>query len=228
MSYVIATNRAWNEPMVERLREKCATSFNLITRKKDLSIERLTELAPRYIFFPHWSYIIPQEIHTQFECVIFHMTDVPFGRGGSPLQNLIVRGIKDTKITALRCEEQVDSGPVYMKRPLSLHGSAEEIFLRAGLVIEDMIQEMVSMEPTPRPQVGREVTFSRRRPEQSNIRETTSIDQLYDHIRMLDADGYPRAFLENDRFRMEFSRAVQKEGRLVAEVEITEVSENEQ
>ncbi len=27
----------------------------------------------------------------KFECVCFHMTDVPYGRGGSPLQNLIIR-----------------------------------------------------------------------------------------------------------------------------------------
>ena len=56
------------------------------------------------------------------------MTDLPFGRGGSPLQNLITRGISKTKISALRCNEEIDAGPIYLKRPLSLHGSAEEIY----------------------------------------------------------------------------------------------------
>ncbi len=37
------------------------------------------ELKPRYVFFPHWSHIIPQDIYENFECVIFHMTDFPFG-----------------------------------------------------------------------------------------------------------------------------------------------------
>ena len=32
-----------------------------------------------------------QEIHENYKCIIFHMTDLPFGRGGSPLQNLISR-----------------------------------------------------------------------------------------------------------------------------------------
>jgi len=37
------------------------------------------------------------------------MTDVPYGRGGSPLQNLIVRGHTETKLTALRCVRDLDA-----------------------------------------------------------------------------------------------------------------------
>ena len=60
------------------------------------------------------------------------MTDLPYGRGGSPLQNLIIRGHRDTQLTALKCEENVDEGPVYAKTPLSLSGSAEEILARGA------------------------------------------------------------------------------------------------
>jgi len=38
------------------------------------------------------------------------MTDLSYGRGGSPLQNLIVRGYKDTMISALWIEKELDSG----------------------------------------------------------------------------------------------------------------------
>ncbi len=37
-----------------------------------------------------------------------HMTDVPYGRGGSPLQNLIARGHTSTKLTAMRMTAEVD------------------------------------------------------------------------------------------------------------------------
>lgn len=56
MNYVLATSRSWHEPMAERLKEKCGQPFHLITRKKDLTLDRLTELTPRYVFFPHWSH----------------------------------------------------------------------------------------------------------------------------------------------------------------------------
>jgi methionyl-tRNA formyltransferase len=44
---------------------------------------------------------------------------------------------------------------------------------------------------------------------------------LHDFIRMLDADGYPHAFLEYGKFRLEFSRSALYEGRVVADVRIT-------
>jgi methionyl-tRNA formyltransferase len=77
-------------------------------------------------------------------CVVFHMTDVPFGRGGSPLQNLIARGIYETRLSALRCEAEVDAGTVYLKRSLSLHGLGEEIFMRAADAMAPMISEIVT------------------------------------------------------------------------------------
>ncbi|MDZ7775688.1 MAG: hypothetical protein U5L09_08890 [Bacteroidales bacterium] len=77
-------------------------SFKIINKKEELSLELLKKITPEYVFFPHWSYIIPESIFNNYECIVFHMTDLPFGRGGSPLQNLISRGYKETKISALK------------------------------------------------------------------------------------------------------------------------------
>ena len=66
------------------------------------------------------------------------MTDVPYGRGGSPLQNLILAGHTETKLTALRMVNEMDGGPVYVKMPLKLEGAAQEIYIKAGeLSIQD-------------------------------------------------------------------------------------------
>ena len=141
---------------------------------------------------------------TAAECVCFHMTDVPYGRGGSPLQNLIVRGYKETKLSALRMVSDLDAGPVYMKRALSLEGAAHEIFERCARAIFDMIGEMVVAQPEPTPQSGTPVIFPRRRPEESRLPHSASPRAVYDHIRMLDAEGYPNAFLDYGDFRVEF------------------------
>lgn len=221
MVYVIASSRHWNERMPARISETTGQIFYYIDNVKDLALERLKGMQPRYIFFPHWSYIIPEEIYENFECVIFHMTDVPFGRGGSPLQNLIVRGIYETQISALRCEAELDSGPVYMKRSLSLYGGGEEIFLRASKIIEAMITEIVLHEPGSVPQQGEAVCFKRRKPSESDISELIELEQVFNHIRMLDVEGYPRAFLETDNLRLEFQRPSIKQGKIIADVIIT-------
>lgn len=139
--------------------------------------------------------------------VCFHMTDVPYGRGGSPLQNLIVRGHKATVLTAFRMDEGIDTGPVYFKMPFSLDGTAEVIYQRAAELSWDMIRELVRNEPIPVPQVGDAVEFKRRKPEQSLIPSGLTTEQIYDYIRMLDAPDYPNAFIEKSGYLFEFTDA---------------------
>ncbi|PHS56708.1 MAG: methionyl-tRNA formyltransferase [Sulfurimonas sp.] len=180
----------------------------LITNKDELNIQYIKKLNPSFIFFPHWSWIIPSEIYENYECVIFHMTDLPFGRGGSPLQNLIIMGEKETKISALKATKELDAGEIYLKEDLSLNGKALEIYERASRIIfEIMINKIITNTPVTKPQLGDIVKFTRRCPNQSNIKDLDSIEKIYDYIRMLDAPTYPHAYLETKNFKIEFKDA---------------------
>ncbi len=178
-----------------------------LDNKNLFTIGYLREKKIKKIFIPHWSFIIPKEIYQNFECILFHMTDLPFGRGGSPLQNLIKLGKTDTKITAFRVNEQIDSGPIYLKKALSLEGSAKEIFKRASNIIEEMILEILNKKPIPKPQIGTPTYFKRRETSQSSINGLSSLKEFYDHIRMLDCEGYPKAYFEFENFLIEFDNA---------------------
>lgn len=222
MNFVIVSEKSWNSQLLDRLDKQFPNdSWTLINKREDLTVDNLNQLHPDKVFVPHWSYIIPASIYNDFECIVFHMTDLPFGRGGSPLQNLIVRGYKETKVSALRVVNVLDGGDIYLKKSLPLYGTAEEIYMRANDVIEQMITEIVKNNLTPIPQQGKVVEFKRRKPAESNIAELDSIEQVYDYIRMLDAEGYPNAFLECGNFRLEFSRASLKaDNSIVADVKI--------
>lgn len=222
MNIVIAASRLWDPRLADTLAARSACSCQLITRPEDLTSATLSTMAPRYVFFPHWSHRIPPAIFENYECVIFHMADLPFGRGGSPLQNLIVRGIYETQICALRGVAEIDAGPVYLRRPLSLHGNAQEIYLRASTLIGEMMAEMVATPHQPRPQTGEPVLFQRRTPADSNLAPLGSLRQVYDHIRMLDADGYPPAFVDVGPYRLEFKRAALSGESIQADVIIRE------
>ena len=206
----------------------CKKDIVYIRNKSDLSYHNLCKIAPKYIFFPHWSYIIPAEIYENFNCVIFHMTDLPFGRGGSPLQNLIERGIYHTKISAIKCVKELDAGDIYLKKDFDIsEGSAAEIYMRAGIIVSKMIDEIIEKDPVPCPQIGRVVEFKRRKPEQSDISELQELHKIYDYIRMLDADGYPPAFLENRNIKLEFTNARLINNEIVANVVIKKKGKNE-
>ena len=221
MSIVIVYNRPWCKKLASNLKNKIEYEIFEITNNDNLTLERINSINPKYIFFPHWSHIIEKDIHEKYNCVIFHMTDLPYGRGGSPLQNLIVRGHRETKISAIKCIEKLDAGPIYLKKNLSLEGSAEEIFLRENQVIENMITEILISNPKPKNQTGKVVNFKRRTREDGNLKNVRSLDEIFDYIRMLDARGYPNSFIRYGDYTIEFSNAVRKVDSVDALVRIT-------
>jgi methionyl-tRNA formyltransferase len=218
--YVLASIKPWHVTAFEKNRAKLPGNWHWIKREQDLTMENLATAKPRYVFLLHWSTRVPSAIVDQFECVCFHMTDVPFGRGGSPLQNLILRGHTETKLTALRMTHDFDAGPVYIKRPLSLAGSAQQIFERCAELVFDMIAELVRTEPTPTPQIGTPVIFKRRNPAESELPRKGNPTTIYDFIRMLDAETYPHAFLDWGEFRLWLTGANLENDELTAKVSI--------
>jgi methionyl-tRNA formyltransferase len=226
-NYLVAGCRPWNRRLFDESLKRLPGHWDYFDAAEALTLDFVRAISPQYIFFLHWGWKVPDEIVEQFECVCFHMTDVPFGRGGSPLQNLILRGHRETKLTALRMSKEFDSGPAYLKEPLSLEGGAEEIYLRAGRLSAKMIQHIIQHEPKASPQQGKAVIFKRRKPVESEVAKPASLEELYDFIRMLDAEGYPRAFLEHAGFRFEFSRSALYDGRIVADVKITQAAGKE-
>lgn len=210
MRIIIATVKSWNIERAKALQKQYESVHDIViyTTKEEYTIDNVRNFDPDYIFMPHWSYLVSNEITDNYECVVFHMTDLPYGRGGSPLQNLIVRGHKETKISAIKVTQKLDGGPVYMKRPLSLEGSAQEIFVRcADIIFQEMLPMFLTEKIEPKPQEGEPVVFKRRKPEEGQITPDMEIDKIYDYIRMLDAEGYPRAYMEFGGYKLEFEQA---------------------
>jgi methionyl-tRNA formyltransferase len=220
--YLIVSEKTWHQKLVNELCDEFPDhTFALVNRKEDFNLDYIKEFGPEKIFIPHWSYMIDASIYNVYNCIVFHMTDLPFGRGGSPLQNLIVNGFSTTKISALKVVEELDAGPIYIKQELSLLGTAQEIFLRAADIIGIMISKIIRNNPIPIEQVGEKVLFKRRKPSESKIQDIESISKLYDLIRMLDAEGYPKAFVEIGEFKIEFSRAsIKSDKEIIADVRI--------
>ena len=224
---VIATIKEWNINNYFELKKELENeySFYLISNKDELTLEKIEKINPKYIFFPHWSWIIPENIYKNYECILFHMTDLPYGRGGSPLQNLIINKVYNTKISAIKVSKELDEGDVYLKEDFDISkGSANEIYKNASkLIFKKLIPNILRQNPTPVRQEGDVVNFKRRTPEQSNIKmlNDVSIANLYDFIRMLDAPSYPKAYLELDNLKMELFEVIIKDGKLEGRFEVS-------
>jgi len=205
-NYIVASCKEWHRPAFEEIAAKEPGCWHYVATVRELE-RTIADAKPRYIFFLHWNWFVPASITDQFECICFHMTDVPYGRGGSPLQNLIAAGKTETKVSALRMSDEMDAGPVYDKLPMELAGRAEEIYLRAGKLCLEMIRRIIAVEPEAHPQLGEVTIFRRRRPEQSVLPTGGSLRKIYDHIRMLDAPTYPLAYVKHGEFHLALSHA---------------------
>ena len=223
---IIATIKEWNVSNYFTLKDKYQNRFNfhLVTSKDELTKVYINELNPKYIFFPHWSWIISKEIYNNFDCIVFHMTDLPYGRGGSPFQNLIMREVYDTKISALKVDDGIDTGDIYLKEDFNISiGSAEENFIKlSSMIFNKMIPKFLNKRLIPKKQTGDVVNFKRKTPEESNMKllENKSINKIYDFIRMLDAEGYPKAYIELDNIKIEFSEITMKSDKLTGRFEV--------
>ena len=228
MKIVIATIKKWNIDNFYKLKKLLNDELFLITDYKILN-EQIDEIKPDIIFFPHWSWMIEEKIYKNYKSILFHMTDLPFGRGGSPLQNLIIRGIYKTKISAIEVEKKLDSGKIYLQKDLDISiGSAEEIFIKMSeIIFFDMIPYLIKNINLIKPisQKGKEVIFKRRTSKDSNILnlKELNIQKLYDFIRMLDAENYPKAYIELNNIKISFTEVHMKNSKLVGRFEIENI-----
>jgi methionyl-tRNA formyltransferase len=166
----------------------------------------LEKHKPDWIFFFHWSKIIPEEIFENYKCVTIHTSNLPDGRGGHPIQNQILDNIKFTRVNAICTTDKIDAGDIYCYREISLQGSLNDIWDSITYAAAELIEHCVENNPIPTTQDIPTYTYKRRKDNQV-ILKNKSLYQLYDQIRMLDGDNYPSAFIQIDNFVFNFTRA---------------------
>lgn len=195
MNYLFCAHRSWALELYTKLNKKHKNMI-LLDNPKKLKLNYIKKINPKLIFFPDWSWIIPNEIVQKYQCICFHESNLPKFRGGSPIQNQIIRGIKNTKTSSFIMNEKLDAGDILLQKDLSLEGSLDDIFSR--MISNDyfLINKIINGKFKKQKQTGKITTYKRRKPKES---ELVSLDfskkYLYDFIRML-ADPYPNAFIK--------------------------------
>ena len=219
MVYLFCAYRTWALELYKKL-AKNYSNILLVNNPKKLTYKYVSKINPKFLFFPDWSWIIPNDIVNDFKCVCIHESNLPKFRGGSPIQNQIIRGIKKTKSTAFLMNNKLDAGPILLQRELSLQGSLDDIFKRMIKNDYDMIRKVIQGKYTLKNQTGKSSTYRRRTPQQSELKHLNySKSYLHDFIRMLD-DPYPNAFIKIGKKKITFKRSKYDGKKLSCEVEI--------
>ena len=68
---LVATIKSWNIENYYKIKEEYKNyNWHLIKNKEELTYDSLNKIKPMYVLFPHWSWIIPQEIYENFNCIV--------------------------------------------------------------------------------------------------------------------------------------------------------------
>lgn len=133
--------------------------------------------------------------------IVIHASDLPNGKGFSPLQWQILEGKNDIPLTLFEAVEGVDSGPYYLKDFIQYNGGElyNELRELLGIKIIEMslkfVNEFVNLKPIE--QNGIETFFSRRRKKDDQIDPQKSIIELFNHFRIADNEKFPLFFVLN-------------------------------
>ena len=151
------------------------------------------------IFFLGWSWIVPKNIITKYECICLHPSPLPKYRGGSPIQHQIINGENKSAVTFFRMTKKLDSGNILFQKKFSLNGDLQNIFSRITSLGILGISNLLNNKIKEQVQNEKEATFFKRRiPKESEILvedfKKNSAKAIYNKIRSLQ-DPYPNAFV---------------------------------
>ena len=193
------------------------THFNKIKEKNTNNIN---------IFFLHWNFIVPKEIYNKYECINIHTSNLPDGKGGSPLQNQILDNIFLTRVNALKMtDDGLDAGPIYISKNISLQGNIFDIwniitetsYLLISEIIEKNLQSMEQIKSS-------QMIYKRRKDNIIPFEKEQNIEKIYDFIRMLDSDDYPNPFIIINNFKLSFNRAKFNGEKILSDVLIEKIN----
>ncbi len=153
-----------------------------------------------FLFLISCSAIVKKHVRDKFRHVIvIHASNLPEGRGWSPLVWQILEGRKEIMVTALSAEDKVDTGDIWLQKPLRLEGHelSNEIHERLNRITYDLMTDIIEKEgaivPKKQDEQGASY-YPKRTPENSRIDPEQSIASQFDLLRVADPDRYPAFF----------------------------------
>lgn len=133
--------------------------------------------------------------------LVVHESDLPKGKGWSPLTWQVLEGKNRIPVTLFEAEMSVDSGVIYGKKYIDLDGSEllPEIKHLQGEATNQLILEFIKKYPNNvgQEQVGESSFYARRKGEDSELELNKSIDEQFNLLRVCDNERYPAFFVKN-------------------------------
>ena len=191
---LIVDNDSWIIPYVQRLQES-------LKKEERVNFYRASSEVKEGLiaFYLGCTNIVsPSILRRNKYNLVVHSSNLPKGRGWSPLSHQILRGINKIPVCLFKAVENVDEGDVYYRDEIKFKGHelVDELREKLGSKTIEMCLRFIN-EPSPPigiKQSGESSYFLRRRPKDCQIDIEHSILSQFELLRIVDNDRYPAFF----------------------------------
>lgn len=149
--------------------------------------------------------------------LVVHASALPHGKGWSPMSWQILEGVDTIPLTLFEAVADLDAGMIHAHGEIRLRGNelaVEWQQLQADATIRLCIQWLKDYPDNvdkAMPQQGEESFYGRRRPEDSRLDPTLSLQEQFPLLRVVDNEAYPAFFdLKGRRYFLHIKPSVSK------------------
>jgi len=143
--------------------------------------------------------------------LVVHESDLPLGRGFAPMSWQILEGKNQIPICLLEAADEADAGNIWLRDTISLKGDelCDEWRALQGLKTIELccrfVKEYNELEPWG--QTGIPTWYARRRPDDSKLDISHSIESQMDLLRIVDNERYPAFFeYQNVKYQIQIKK----------------------
>jgi len=135
--------------------------------------------------------------------IVCHPSDLPKGKGFSPIAWEILDGSNKITFTLFEANEGVDDGNIYFKETVLLQGDElnDELRKIQANTTFNLIYKYISGFPENKSysQKGSETFYRRRTTQDSELDINKTIDNQFNLLRIVDNERYPAFFIKNGK-----------------------------
>jgi len=199
--------REWALNIYDTLANSTDHTYLIFRSKLQYNEDALRDFNPDLILFYGWSWFVVETLLHDYTCLMLHPSPLPKYRGGSPIQNQIIAGEKESKVSIFIMNGEIDAGDLVGQEDISLEGTLDSIFKQIEVVGVRLTLKVIGDGINSEPQNHNNATYCKRRNKTDSeitleeLAESTA-EFLYNKIRML-ATPYPNAYIKtNDGKRL--------------------------
>ena len=162
------------------------------------------------LFLVSCNEIIPLDDRVKYsKTLIIHASDLPKGRGWSPLIWSIIDGASEVTVSLLEAEDKTDSGDIWKKINIQilktdLYDDINTKLFNAELdLMSFAVNNFENIKPIKQDPLVEPTYYKKRTPEDSELNPDESIRENFDLIRICDPTRFPAFFYyEGIRYKL--------------------------